>query len=174
MLQIVIIFGHMNLELRLADTSDYEYIIDVYNSIIPGKEVTADLEPVTVADWMPWFEKHQEKNRPIWILMADGQACGWMSFSDYYGRPAYYITAQVSIYLHEDFRGKGLGKRFLVMGMDYIKQYEVRKVIGVIYAANRPSIKIFKSLGFEQWGLLPGVCLVNETEKDVVILGKEL
>ena len=163
----------MSIRIQAAQEEDLSYIVEVYNSIIPGRQVTADLEPVTAEDWLPWFQKHHWPSRPVWILFEDDQPCGWMSFSDYYGRPAYYITAEVSIYLAEEFRNKGLGKQFLQMGLDYIRQHEVRKVIAFIYAHNRPSIMLFEQLEFVNWGLLPGVCLIDETELDVVILGLE-
>ncbi len=42
----------------------------------------------------------------------------WLSFSDFYGRPAYPRTAEVSIYLDESARGKGLGKQLLAAALD--------------------------------------------------------
>jgi phosphinothricin acetyltransferase len=159
------------LSLERAAADDLDYIVEVYNSIIPGGEVTADVEPVKPRDWMPWFVNHQKASRPVWILQVDGRRCGWMSFSDYYGRPAYDITAEVSIYLHEDYRGRGLGPDFLRKGLDYIKEHGVRNVLAFIFTANEPSMRLFEDLGFEEWGRLPGACLINGTEKDVSILG---
>jgi phosphinothricin acetyltransferase len=149
----------MALQMRTATEDDLGFIVDVYNSIIPGGEVTADTEPVTTA---------------AWILEKDGTPCGWMSFSDYYGRPAYAITAEVSIYLAEPWRRQGLGGKFLAMGLEYIRDHGVKSVLAFVFDSNLSSVRLFEQAGFSRWGLLPGACLINGTEKDVGILGIRL
>lgn len=42
---------------------------------------------------------------------SEKKIVGWLSFQDFYGRKAYDITAEISIYLDEKFRGRGYGKR---------------------------------------------------------------
>ncbi len=160
--------------LKTAILDDLDFIVEVYNSIIPEGEVTADLEPISVEDWTPWFHTHKSSLRPIWILWNEGVKCGWMSFKDYKNRQAYNATAEVSIYLDEKCRGKGLGHRFLRAGLDEMKQRGLKRVMSVVYASNTSSVILFEKEGFEEWGLLPGVCEVRGVEKDVVILGKKL
>jgi L-amino acid N-acyltransferase YncA len=157
-----------------ATIDDLPYIVEVYNSIIPLGNVTADLFPVTTADWTPWFMQHQSPLRPIYILKIEDEVCGWMSFSDYKARTAYNITAEISIYLHENYRGKGLAFHFVELGLKELKTLGLKKVMAVIYADNVASIQLFKKLGFTQWGLLPEVCDVKGILKDVVILGKSM
>ncbi len=164
----------MPLKFKPATIKDLDYIVEVYNSIIPGRQVTADLTQIKASDWLPWFHQHDNKKRPIWMLFHEGHTCGWMSFTDYKSRAAYDVTAEVSIYLEEKTRGQGLGKAFLSKGIERIKERGLKNVLAVIYAANIPSVKLFEKLGFETWGLLPKICEVEGIEKDVVILGKRL
>ena len=42
-----------------------------------------------------------------------GKVAAWISFETFYGRPAYDKTAEISIYLHQDCRGKGAGSFLL-------------------------------------------------------------
>jgi len=169
-----LIFGIMELKLTYAVSSDLPYIVEVYNSTVPGGEVTADTEPITVGEWTPWFNRHNLTDRPIHLLHAGGKTCGWMSFSTYKDRPAYDITVEVSIYLEEGHRKKGLGRRFLSMGLDDIGKHGILNVIGLIFTENKPSMRLFEDLGFEAWGVLPRVCVMEGIEKDVSILGKRL
>lgn len=163
----------MELHMERVRATDMPFVVEVYNSTIPG-EATADTEPVTVEDWLPWLSDHQKDDRPAWILFENGRKCGWMSFSDYKKRAAYDGTAEVSIYLHEAFRGRGLAVRFLEMGLDHVRLAGLRKVLAVVFNRNRASVAVFRKLGFEEWGLLPGACLMNGTEWDVAILGLHL
>jgi len=44
---------------RAATEADLPAIVEIYNSTIPGRMVTADLEPVTVESRRAWFQAHQ-------------------------------------------------------------------------------------------------------------------
>jgi len=48
----------------------------IYNSIIPGRMVTAELEPVTVESRRPWLAAHNPQTRPVWVL-EDESTKGW-------------------------------------------------------------------------------------------------
>jgi phosphinothricin acetyltransferase len=56
--------------------------------------VTADIEPVTVESRTPWFEEHTPTFRPLWVIEAEDQIAAWLSFSSFYGRPAYSKTVE--------------------------------------------------------------------------------
>jgi len=164
----------MDLRLITAIEEDLTYIVSIYNSVIPGGEVTADTVPVSKEDWLPWFRKHNKPSRPVFLLIENDTVCGWMSFSTFKDRPAYDITVEVSIYLDGKYRGRGLGKRFLSIGLDEISKHGVLNVIGLIFSENIPSMQLFEKLGFESWGTLPKVCVMKGREKSVSILGKRL
>ena len=93
-------------------------IVAIYNSTVPSRQVTADLEPVTRRKPVAWFHAHGPQARPLWVVEEGGKVIAWLSFSDFYGRPAYLRTAEVSIYLDESARGKGLGKQLLQAAID--------------------------------------------------------
>src|SRR5215211_7254148 len=99
------------LSFRDATIEDLPLIVEIYNSTIAGRMVTADLEPVTVENRLPWFYEHTPGRRPLWVIEKEQQEiAGWVSFQDFYGRQAYNATAEISIYIHPSCRGKGLGK----------------------------------------------------------------
>src|SRR6478609_7419674 len=95
-----------------ATLNDLPKIVEIYNSTVASRLVTADTEPVTVEGRVKWFNEHNSKNRPLWIIQQKNSSdiLGWVSFQSFYGRPAYNFTAEMSIYLHPSARGKGLGK----------------------------------------------------------------
>ena len=77
---------------RLATRGDLAQIVDIYNATIPSRRVTADTEPVSVESRVKWFEDHQPDVRPLWVIDAEGYIAAWLSFSSFYGRPAYSKT----------------------------------------------------------------------------------
>lgn len=164
----------MNIEFTYAVLSDLPKIVETYNSTVASRMVTADLEPVTVISKLQWFNAHNHKKRPLWLVNCDGEYAGWMSFNSFYGRPAYDGTVEVSIYLEEKFRGKGIGNFCLEKAIYSCGDLGVKNLLGFIFAHNESSIQLFKKFGFETWAHLPGVALMDEVERDLIILGKKI
>ncbi|WP_442602210.1 GNAT family N-acetyltransferase [Paenibacillus sp. KN14-4R] len=162
------------LTMRDARIEDLPAIIEIYNSTIPSRMVTADTEPVTVESRMPWFHAHTPGTRPLWVGEINGEICGWVSFQSFYGRPAYLGTVEISVYVSERFRGQGLGQRLLEKAMDDCSTLQVHTILGFIFGHNEPSLKLFEKYGFERWGHLPKVAVLDGVERDLIIVGKRV
>jgi len=161
---------------RIATLDDLPTIVAIYNSTIASREVTADTEPVSVESRLPWFHDHQPGRRPLWVIEEvdrDG-IIGWISYSNFYGRPAYSGTAEVSIYIDEAWRGKGVGRYALQEAIDFAPQVDVHTVLGFIFGHNKPSLSLFEKFGFETWANLPRVANLDGIERDLIILGKRV
>lgn len=160
--------------LRLATLDDLPAIVAIYNSTIAGRMVTADLEPVSVESRLPWFHAHQPARRPLWVAEQDGRIVAWISLSDFYGRPAYNGTAEVSIYLDESVRGQGMGGQLLQYVLETAPQFGVHTLLGFIFGHNVPSLKLFQRFGFASWAHLPEVAQLDGVARDLIILGRKL
>jgi phosphinothricin acetyltransferase len=164
----------MDLQFRNATADDLPRIVEIYNSVIPGRMVTADTEPVTVGSRLKWFNDHEPARRPLWMIADESREIGWVSFQSFYGRPAYNATAEISIYLDEKARGKGYGEKILQHAMNSSERLGIETLLGFIFAHNEPSRKLFKKLGFEEWAHLPRVAKLDGIERDVIIVGKRI
>jgi phosphinothricin acetyltransferase len=168
-----------NYSFRIAGQQDLAAIVDIYNSTVASREVTADTEPVSVASRQAWFDQHNAERRPLWVVEqqgADGSAVilGWLSYSDFYGRPAYAGTAELSIYIHQDARGKGIGRYLLGQAIEHAPAIGVHTLLGFIFGHNQASLKLFDTFGFERWANMPRVATLDGVERDLVILGKRV
>ncbi|HEV7855445.1 MAG TPA: GNAT family N-acetyltransferase [Herminiimonas sp.] len=159
---------------RIAQPDDLPAIVAIYNSTIPSRMVTADTEPVSVASRLPWFAAHQPDHRPLWVTEQDNVILGWLSYSDFHPRPAYAHTAELSIYLHEEARGKGLGRYLLAQAIDYAPQLSIHTLVGLIFGHNLPSLKLFERFGFARWADMPRVATLDDVERDLIIVGKRV
>jgi phosphinothricin acetyltransferase len=165
----------MTLAYRDATLDDLPAIVAIYNSTVPSRLVTADLEPVSVESRRAWFDAHGPATRPLWVVEDEaGRVIAWLSFSDFYGRPAYRHTSEVSIYLDEAARGKGLGRQLLDAALDAAPRLDIHTVLGFVFGHNEPSMRLFRGFGFDTWGTLPRVAVLDDVERDLVILGKRL
>jgi L-amino acid N-acyltransferase YncA len=159
---------------RIARFEDLPAIVEIYNSTIPSREVTADTEPISVESRHAWFAEHTPERRPLWVAEEDGRILGWLSYSNFYGRPAYAGTAELSIYIHESARRKGLGRYFLEHAIVHAPKLGVHTLLGFIFEHNEPSLRLFDRFGFERWALMPRVATLDGIERDLVILGKRV
>lgn len=160
------------MNMRLAAREDLPAIVDIYNSTIPSRQVTADTEPVSVESREAWFAAHRRPERPLWVVELQGRVAGWLSFSDFYGRPAYARTAEISVYVHEDFRRRGVGTFLVMQAMRAARALDVDVLLGFVFRHNDPSIKLFRAQGFSEWGCLPRVAILDGVERDLTILGR--
>jgi L-amino acid N-acyltransferase YncA len=170
----------MSFRHRTATLNDLATIVAIYNSTVASREVTADTEPVSVESRLAWFHEHTPERRPLWVIeraddhSAEPTMLGWMSYSNFYGRPAYSGTAEVSIYIAEAARGKGIGRYALQQAIDFAPQIKVHTLLGFIFGHNQPSLGLFSKFGFETWANLPKVANLDGIERDLIILGKRV
>ena len=170
-----------------ASDEDFSEILLIYNQSIAGKQATANLEPVTYEERAAWFAEHIDSaTRPIYIvrmlesaiedcIQKEGASIvAWGSFSDLYARPAYHISSEISIYIHNDYHGQGLGSLLVRWMLQQAPSLGIHNVAALIFAHNQPSLGLFGKLGFEQWGLMPQVCDMDGFIADVVMMGKSI
>ncbi len=159
-----------------ATLEDLTKIVNIYNSTVPTRMVTADTEPVTVESRMNWFNEHNPENRPLWVIRQNNseEIIGWVSFQSFYGRPAYHATAEISIYLDASVRGMGLGNFVLNHSIAKAKLLGIKTLLGFIFAHNEPSLKLFRKAAFEDWAYLPNIAVLDGIERGLRILGKRI
>jgi L-amino acid N-acyltransferase YncA len=162
------------MQIRDATIDDLRAIVAIYNISVPTRMVTADLEPVSVASRQKWFEEHSPSHRPLWVAQDGEQVLGWLSFSSFYGRPAYNTTCEVSVYLAPEQRRRGLGTQLLQRCIGHAPRIGVATLLGFIFGHNDPSLKLFEKMGFSRWGRLPRVAVLDGVERDLVIVGRRV
>jgi phosphinothricin acetyltransferase len=161
-------------KMRIATESDLPVIVSIYNSTIPARQSTADTVEVTVESRRDWFRQHNPDKRPLMVHEQDNKVVAWVSFQSFYGRAAYDHTAEISIYVSPDYRGKGLGRALLREALERTRHLDIKTIVGFIFSHNTPSIKLFCSFGFEEWGKLPDVAEMDGKEFSLSIMGKRV
>ena len=160
------------LTLRDATVDDLPAIVEIYNATIPGRMVTADLEPLTVESRRAWFDAHHESTRPIWVLCdINGAVRAWLSFDAFNPRAAYNGTAMIALYVEASHQRHGLGRHLLAAAITHAPTMSIHTLLGYIFAHNEPSLRLFESHGFKRWGHLPRVAVLDAVERDLVIVG---
>jgi len=160
--------------LRDAIEGDLPAIVEIYNGVIATRVSSAQLEPVTVEGRREWFRAHSPTQYPIWVAELDGAIAGWLSFREFLPRCPYRGTVEVSVYVNEKFRRRGIGRKLLQQAIARGPQLRMHSLVGLIFSHNQPSIALFYTAGFERWGFLPGIARVDKTPRDLTIFGRHV
>lgn len=160
--------------MRVANRKDLPRIVAIYNSTITSRIATADTEPVSVESKVDWFAAHDPDRRPLLVKEKDSSIVGWLSFEDFYGRPAYAHTAEASIYLATGHRNSGLGSEMLAHAIELAPTLGIQNIVGFVFQHNKASTALLSKFGFSQWGLLPQVAIMDGKSYSLCIYGLSL
>jgi L-amino acid N-acyltransferase YncA len=162
------------MKIRDAIEADLPAIIKIYNAAIATRIATAQLEPVTFEERCDWLKQHSSDRHPFWVLEIDRSIAGWLTLKPFLPRCAYRGTTEVSVYVDQKFRRRGVARTLLGEAITRGPSLEINAMVGLIFAHNKPSLKLFEQLGFEKWGLLPRVARLDDIERDLTIMGRHV
>jgi len=160
--------------IRDATEADLPAIVEIFNATIPSRMVSAQVDPVSIEERLTWFHAHSADRHPLWVMSDETQVIAWLSLQSFLPRCAYAGTAEVSVYVREDFRRRGVAKSLLEEAIVRAPLIEVTALVGHVFAHNEPSLRFFARAGFERWGLLPRVARLDGVERDLVIVGRHV
>jgi phosphinothricin acetyltransferase len=162
------------LRTRVAELSDLEAIVDIYNQAVAG-QATAYLEPLTVENRREWFARHPPGTNPILVAELDAKVVGWASLSEYRpGRRAVRHTAEISYFVHFDHHRQGVGSELLRAAIELCPAIEIKTLLAILLEDNAASIGLLRRFEFEHWGTLPGVADFDGREVGHLYFGRRV
>lgn len=140
--------------IREFTPADIVGITEICNYYIRTSTATFELEEVSDAQmsrrFLPGF--------PALVAEVDGRIAGYAYVHPWKERAAYWPTLELTVYIHPDFCGRGLGRELVVNLIERTRSLgRFHSVIACITADNHPSISLFKSLGFTPVSHFPEV-----------------
>jgi phosphinothricin acetyltransferase len=139
--------------IRNAKFEDLKEITYIYNNAILKTTATFDVKPKTISEQILWFKEHNS-NYPIIVAEKEEEIAGWASLSLWSDRCAYSKTAEISIYIKEKYRGKGIGKKIIYDILTKGKEAGLHTIIARISGNNKASNQIFEKSGFKHIGTM--------------------
>ena len=119
---------------------------------------------------------HHTKHRHPWLVAEDDRASiiAYAKSYDYNPREGYRWSCEVSVYVHPDHHGKGIAKVLYNDLITELEQRGFRTLVARIALPNEPSIRLHKSAGFTDAGLLKAIGHKQGRWHDTAILTKHL
>jgi len=153
------------MNIRAAVKTDASAIADIYNQGIRRRIATFETQERSEADILLWFER---ENYPLLVAEIDGAVAGWVSASSYRARECYQSIAEFSIYIHENFQGRGVGSQLMQAFLPACKEAGFSKVLSRIFPKNSGSLALCKKFGFREVGVYEKHAKLDGVWRDVV------
>lgn len=148
----------MKLDIRLITEADIAACLDIYNYEVENGVATLDLEGRTLDEWHEWYHAHSDEHHPIIVGAVDDAVIGYASLSPYRLKDAFKSTVELSIYIHQEYRGKGVATQLMARILEMAREdATLHNVVSVITAGNEGSTKLHERFGFTYCGLTPEV-----------------
>ncbi|KAI9000907.1 toxin-antitoxin system, toxin component, GNAT family [Trametes punicea] len=151
----------MDLAVRIATNSDLPAILDIYNEQILNGTATFHTEPQTLDERIAWLNGVRAKDYPCMVAeitdeSGEKRTVGWCNLWHYKERPAYDGSAEISLYVHKEFRGKGIGAKLLQGLLGEVRKQGNRfhTIIASVTAENARTVTFWQKQGFEFRGTL--------------------
>jgi L-amino acid N-acyltransferase YncA len=165
----------MDLGIRLAVEDDVAAITEIYNQAIAMKSATADIAPVSADSRRRWLAEHPADKHPVFVADKQGVLMGYSSLSPYRrGRMALRHTAEISYYVHEDFRGMGVGTGLIEHAINECPRLGLKTLFAILLDINADSVRILEKFGFQKWGHLPDVADFDGVECGHLYFGRRV
>lgn len=138
--------------IRRAVKSDIPTLRDIYNDAILHTTATFDTEIKSMENRDAWYEEHTGQY-VIYVYEENGRVAGYASLSCYRDRKAFDPAVEISIYVHKDDRGRGIGRALMRETLDFAESCrEIGTVISLITSENAGSIHLHEEFGFAYCG----------------------
>jgi L-amino acid N-acyltransferase YncA len=153
------------IEIRSMEPHDWVEVRCIYLEGIATGNATFETE---APSWEKWDSTHLPHSR---LIAFDGaKVVGWAALSPVSARRVYAGVAEVSLYVAETARGKGLGRLLLSSLIDSSERQGIWTLQAGIFPENLASIALHKSLGFRELGRRERIGKIGERWRDVVLL----
>ena len=144
----------MQIKLRSYQTEDTQPILDIINYNILNSTALYDYNIRSYEQQKAILEDKINKNFPVIVAEYDGKVVGFGMYSEFRFREAYKFTVEHSVYVSNDYHGKGIGKRLLAELIELAKKQNLHTMIAVIDAENQSSVDFHEKFGFKTVGVI--------------------
>ncbi len=119
--------------------------------------------------WESWDKAHLEKARLV-AMDENENVIGWAALTAVSGRCVYAGVAEVSVYVHPDATGKGVGKKLLGALIRESEKENLWTLQAGIFPENAASLKIHEQCGFRKVGYREKIGKMKNVWRDTVLL----
>ncbi|QUJ69413.1 N-acetyltransferase (plasmid) [Photobacterium sp. GJ3] len=142
--------------IEVGNLSHIPAITAIFNHYIEHTQARFETEPMTLGNRNQWFTQFQpESPHQLFVAVENHQVLGFACSQPYRPSSAFAETVEVTIYLHPDAKGHGLGSALMARLLDALASQPVHCALSGIALPNDASVALHQKFGFTEVGVFP-------------------
>ena len=137
------------MNIRPVNLTDAAQVADIYNYYVQNTHHTFETEPLT-GEAMQKRIGEVTADYPFLVAEEDSEIFGYAYAAQFKLREAYAFSAEVSIYVRNAAKQKGIGTELYMRLFDELAETDIHAIVAGISLPNEPSIKFHEKLGFSK------------------------
>lgn len=137
------------MNIRQVQRTDGAQIADIYNYYILNTHHTFETAPLSAEETEKRIVETSE-NYPYLVAEFDGLIQGYVYAAQFKLRLAYKHSAEVSIYVRNQAKQKGIGSELYKILLEELAETDVHAIIAGISLPNEASVRFHEKLGYEK------------------------
>lgn len=143
---------------------DWEQVRSIYLEGLREGNSTFETQ---APSWEAWDEAHRKS--PRLVMRAGDQVLGWAALSPVSKRRVYSGVAEVTIYVTESARGKGIGRALLEALIEESERAGIWTLQASIFPENIASVELHLKCGFREVGKRESIARLNGVWRDTIL-----
>jgi phosphinothricin acetyltransferase len=146
----------MAMIIRVAELDDARQVLDIYAPFCTATPVSFETDPpsveemrsriATTLEFFPWL-----------IAEEEGRVLGYAYASRHRERAAYRWSADVSVYVREGARGKGVGRALYTSLFAVLRLQGIFNILAGISLPNASSVALHEAMGLRPLGIYESI-----------------
>ncbi len=140
----------MDAKIRSVALEDTAAICAIYNYYVQETAVTFETVPVSEVEMETRVKEVLLAGLPYLVIEVKSVVVGYCYLHEWNRKSAYSTTKELTIYLHRDFIGCGLGTRLFRHLLDVVDRNSTHVLLSGITIPNEGSVRLHEKFGFKQ------------------------
>ena len=152
------------IDVRELQAADWPYVHAILLDGIRSGDATFE---TALPEWEAWEAAHPQLRL---VAEEDGQVAGWAAVSPTSARECYRGVGEVSVYVSESARGRGIGRALLEELAARSEAAGYWTLTAGVFPENEASLRLHRACGFRDVGIRERIGRLHGVWRDVVLL----
>jgi L-amino acid N-acyltransferase YncA len=154
----------MNVAIRSFHKDDWKSVSGIYAQGLQTRNATFETEVPAYENWIKKFNPEL-----LWVATLNDNVIGWAGLQPVSVRKVYEGVSEVTIYIHRDFGGKGIGSALMTHLIDESEKTGIWTLYASIFPENTTSIRLHLSNGFREIGYRERIAQLDGKWRNTVL-----